>query len=211
MLQWLVHALNPIRPLCDEWCLHVWEVVGIWFTGFATFAAVLTSLWLAAGQTRPQVRLAAMKRVLISGVTKGTPSVQVSDFPTVLVVEVTNVGMAPVKIVSVWWSVHIPRPLRWVGFRRRGGLLQNPPDESNRSHGLPATLGSAETLQWVLDYKHLSQEIATKLLAPSLLWPLRLRFFRVYVSTSVGVTIQGRIDQEMSADLRKRTRAIRLS
>jgi hypothetical protein len=42
--QWLLTLLNPMRPLCDDWCLHLWEVVGVWFTGFATFAAVVTSL-----------------------------------------------------------------------------------------------------------------------------------------------------------------------
>jgi hypothetical protein len=51
MLHWLSH----VSSVCDDWCLHFWEVVGVCFTGLATFAAVVVSLALARLE---QVRIA---------------------------------------------------------------------------------------------------------------------------------------------------------
>ena len=47
MPRWIFHALDPVQAVCGDWCLHFWEVVGVWFTGLMTLAAVVVSLTLA--------------------------------------------------------------------------------------------------------------------------------------------------------------------
>jgi hypothetical protein len=56
LLDWWRHALDPVQASCSEYCLHFWEVIGIWFTGAATFGAVLVSLYLARQGERTRVR-----------------------------------------------------------------------------------------------------------------------------------------------------------
>src|ERR1700722_5165619 len=150
MSHWILHLLDPLQTVCNEWCLHFWEVAGVWFTGAATFAAVIVSLRLARRQSMPQLRVSASKRIYVSGVATGTPSISLSDFPDMIVVEAVNTGMVPVKITSVFWTMRGPQPLRWLGLRRTGGFIQNAPEAGQRSHVLPASVGSTEVLQWIL-------------------------------------------------------------
>ena len=103
MTHWLEHSLDPLLAACKPECLHFWEVVGIWFTGAATFSAVVVSLWLAIRQSRPQLRITAQERKLISGVPAGTESVNPADFPDKVVVTMANTGAVPVKVIGVFW------------------------------------------------------------------------------------------------------------
>jgi hypothetical protein len=95
MLHWIMHLLDNGHSVCDEWCLHFWEVVGIWFTGAATFAAVLISLVLAR---REGIRLtvsAGHRDIVGPGSTR--------PFPEVLAITVRNVGSRPAIIEAVGW------------------------------------------------------------------------------------------------------------
>jgi len=96
MPDWVLHSLDPIRSVCGDWCLHFWEVVGIWFTGAATFAAVVVSLLLAR---REGVRLEVSARQM----TMVGPGVE-PPFPQMLFITVRNVGGRPVTIEGVGWS-----------------------------------------------------------------------------------------------------------
>ena len=107
MSQWLLHALNPLEAVCSDWCLHFWEVVGIWFTGLATFAAVLISLILAR---REGIRIAvsAGHRLMIQ------PGHQ-SPWPEFLVITVRNIGSRRAIIEGIGWR---KRPwLRLHGYQ----------------------------------------------------------------------------------------------
>lgn len=95
MLQPVLHAVASMRSSCDEWCLHVWEVAGIWATGLATFLAVLVSLLLAR---REGIRLRISARVM-TVVGQG----QKPPFPEVLVITVRNVGGRPATVEGVAW------------------------------------------------------------------------------------------------------------
>jgi hypothetical protein len=55
MFDWWRHALDPVNAMCSEYCLHFWEVIGIWLAGVATFAAVFVSLYLARQGERTRV------------------------------------------------------------------------------------------------------------------------------------------------------------
>ena len=95
MIHWFSHILDHANALCDEWCLHFWEVVGIWFTGAATFAAVLVSLLLAR---REGIRMTVGAGVrMIVGTGTEPP------FPEVLTITIRNMGSRAVPIEGVAW------------------------------------------------------------------------------------------------------------
>jgi|HubBroStandDraft_6_1064221.scaffolds.fasta_scaffold441646_2 hypothetical protein len=95
MINWLIHLLDNGSSVCDEWCLHLWEVVGIWLTGAATFAAVLVSLRLAR---REGIRITVTANVL----TIVRPG-QAPPFPEVVAIIVRNIGTRPAPIEAVAW------------------------------------------------------------------------------------------------------------
>jgi hypothetical protein len=93
MLHWLLHLLDHGNALCDDWCLHFWEVVGVWFTGIATFAAVFVSLALARHEG-VNIKVSAGQFV------KPGP---VSPFPEILNIRVRNVGTRTAIIEGIAW------------------------------------------------------------------------------------------------------------
>jgi hypothetical protein len=133
--------------------------------------------------------------------------VRVSDFPEVIIVEASNSGESRVIVIGVWWQVRYPRLFRWLA--PKGGYHTNPPELHRRSHKeWPAILEPAQTLQWQLDLD-VAAEMAERLLAPSWLWRLHLRFFRVGVSTSVGVSVVGKLGSALKQGMRARVEAKR--
>ncbi len=64
MPHWILHALEPVQTVCGDWCLHFWEVVGVWLTGAATFAAVAMSLVLARREGT-RIKVSAGHRLLV--------------------------------------------------------------------------------------------------------------------------------------------------
>lgn len=95
MLHLLTRLGIFVSSTCGEWCLHFWEVVGIWFTGFATFAAVVVSLTLAR---REGIRLAVSARLMLAIDPGAEP-----PFPELLYITVRNVGTRPAKITGAGW------------------------------------------------------------------------------------------------------------
>jgi hypothetical protein len=185
---------------------RLWEVIGTWLSGVGAFAAVIVSLVLSRAGGRPRLRLLADKRIFISGVPTGTPSIRPGDFPDVLWISVDNVGMTVVRITGVYWRVRIPILLRWLFAEPEWPVLsQNPPAVGERSHDFPTVLQPSETMQWLLDYEHITDRISKDLLA---MWPwrLRLRFLRVWVNTSVGRNVGGKIGPTMRATLAEKAK-----
>lgn len=95
MRDWILHLLNPMSSVCDDWCLHFWEVVGIWFTGSATFAAVLVSLALARREGI-RITISAGVRDLVRPGTE-------PPFPEMLAITVRNIGSRPAPIEGIAW------------------------------------------------------------------------------------------------------------
>jgi hypothetical protein len=127
MSHWFLHALDPAQAACGEWCLHFWEVAGVWFTGVATFAVVVVSLVLAR---REGIRLtvSAGHRLLIQ------PGQQ-SPWPELVVITVRNVGSRQAVVEGVGWR---RRP-----WQRLHGLQQF--DPANGFVGPPATIDQGES------------------------------------------------------------------
>jgi hypothetical protein len=94
MLKWLMH-LHHGQSVCDDWCLHFWEVVGIWFTGTATFAAVVVSLVIARREGI-RIKVSAGHRIVVG------PGSQ-PPYPEILAITVRNVGSRPAIIEGIGW------------------------------------------------------------------------------------------------------------
>lgn len=74
-----------------EWAY--WSMIGTWLAGFATFAAVITSLYIAKMRPKPQIKgeitLTALRQL---GWKKGVG------------IKISNVGQMAVNIVSIVWE-----------------------------------------------------------------------------------------------------------
>jgi hypothetical protein len=116
---WLQDALTPLRPLCDEWCLHVWEVAETWLAGFATLAAVLVSLSLARRE-RVQLRVSAGHRIVV-GAGAAEP------YPQFVIIRVRNPGARNAIVEGIGWR---RRPWRKLhGYQTFG--FGGPPADVN--------------------------------------------------------------------------------
>lgn len=77
--------------------LQLWNVIGTWFAGIATAAAVIVSLWLATRHDRVKLRVYAGVRLFIRG--DGSAP---REF---VAINATNIGERPATITSVGWRV----------------------------------------------------------------------------------------------------------
>jgi hypothetical protein len=156
----------------------LWEVLGTWAAAIATFAAVLTSLWLARKAERPRLRVTveAMKLVDPSKVLD-PERIRLDEQPTRIFLVATNVGMTRIRINSVGWH--------WWLIRDKGSY-QNPPERQDQSHPWPATLEHGDQLQWILPFEDIVEHIAENMLSTTMWWRTKLQFLRVIVGTSTG-------------------------
>jgi hypothetical protein len=115
MPHWMLHALDPVQSVCGDWCLHFWEVVGVWATGAATFAAVVVSLMLARREGI-HIKVSAGHRLLVQ-------TGQQQPWPELLVIVVRNVGSRPAKIEGIGWRRRPWRRLHgYQQFDPQGGF-----------------------------------------------------------------------------------------
>lgn len=76
--------------------IQLWNAIGTWVAGFATFAAVVVSLHLARQSSRVKLKAVVGLRLLIG---RGSPQEEVLQF------SVTNQGDRPVTISNVGWVI----------------------------------------------------------------------------------------------------------
>ena len=77
--------------------IQVWNAVGTWLAGIATFVAVVVSLRLAGKAERVRMKVSAGVRLLIRG--DGTPAERQIE------IGVTNLAERPVTVDSVGWAI----------------------------------------------------------------------------------------------------------
>ena len=87
--------------------IQLWNAIGTWVAGIATFAAVVVSLHLARRVEKVRLRARVGIRQMFQG--DGTPGQELLEF------HVTNLGDRPVTVVSLGWSIG-------KGKKRRFGL-----------------------------------------------------------------------------------------
>ena len=185
MRDWILHLLNPLNSVCDDWCLHFWDVIGIWFTGIATFAAVLVSLALARREGI-RITISAGVRDLV------LPGTEL-PFPEMLSITVRNIGSRPAPIEGIAWR---RRP--WSS-RYAYQLF----DSTGGYPGPPRTVDVGQSTTFMLPLSHTSRirwgaEFLNDFAGR---WPgLGARLVRVHAWTPVGQ----RCSSFLEASLRQR-------
>jgi hypothetical protein len=82
----------------------LYEVLGVWVGAIATFLAVVVSLRLARRAERPRLRVSVDERVFINPADVRDPAnVSLEDFPLVISVAATNIGVTRVRVNAVGW------------------------------------------------------------------------------------------------------------
>ena len=76
--------------------IQLWNVVGTWFAGLATLAAVIAALYLARKAERVNLRVFVGIQVVLGN---GSPRERYIS------IEVTNLGDRPVTVRTVGWAV----------------------------------------------------------------------------------------------------------
>jgi hypothetical protein len=143
-MHWLQHLLDHGSALCNDWCLHFWEVVGVWFTGIATFAAVLVSLTLARREG-VKITISAGQFVLPG---------PIKPFPEILIIRIRNIGTRAAIIEGIGWRRRPWRKLHALQFFAPTQGYPGPPVkiEGGNSHSftLPLSHTDIEWGEWFL-------------------------------------------------------------
>lgn len=193
MFSWF-QSLSDLIGACDEHCLRIIEVVGIWVAGLATTAAVITSLALAR-RSRPKFTVSAGLRRLFDST---TPSGNIEDYPEYLAIRVRNVGDHPVIIEGIGWH----RRALWIfglprmdGYQTTSGTLSGVEFPHEIASGDSATayipIETNDGEDWITYFAKQWVDRMPRLSA---------RRLRITAWTPVGVTVEGQIEK----DLRKR-------
>jgi hypothetical protein len=124
--------------------LQLWNVIGTWFAGLATFSAVALSLWLANRSDSVNLKVVVGLRSFYSqGQEKSIPGIAFM---------VINKGTRAVTVQSIGWAVGKGKRKR-NSFQMPGSLYSNTiPIEL--AHGRSATffINFAETPDWMEDF-----------------------------------------------------------
>ena len=152
--------------------VQLWMVVGTWVAGLATFAAVMTSLYLAKRPEKVRLKIFVGIRQIIRG--DGSPREDHVCF------DVTNVGERPVIVTTVGWVVGKRKKRRYCVQPLLGSLSQQCPVEL--THGKKAMLmfSLTEAPNWVSDFKKFLDDTSDQ----------SLKTLRAQIFTSVGQTFE---------------------
>ncbi len=164
--------LNEQALKLYEFQWHMWEVIGVWFTGFATFIAVWVALYLArdASKVKLALRVAGKERQHIIGELSETELNWSEIFLA------TNEGIRKVKITDIKRRTGLELFGHWpipyiVGDTYVGQGAQNK---------LPMILEEGDTIEYEID-GHILRSFK-KSFIPTLLrrWTLRVLFYTAH-------------------------------
>ncbi|WP_151071184.1 hypothetical protein [Cupriavidus oxalaticus] len=126
--------------------IQIWNAVGTWLAGIATFTAVVVSLYIALRSDRVRLKIHAGLRVFIIG--DGTPAQDMVE------IGVTNLGERPVTITGVGWAVGRGKNKRYCLQNVSGRYTNDYPIEI--SHGKSASFQVlfSSTPNWLHDFSN---------------------------------------------------------
>ena len=153
--------------------IQVWNVVGTWLAGIATFLAVLVSLHLARKAEAVKIKTNVGIMLVFAG--DGTPGEEHAGF------SVVNLGDRPVNIVSVGWSVGKGKHKRYC--------VQ--PVAGQYTHQYPKQLAHGEQASFLVSFKTLPnwpKDFAVGFLKNTN--EKNLKTLRALIHTSVGKAIE---------------------
>lgn len=153
--------------------IQIWNVVGTWLAGIATFLAVLVSLYLSRKAEAVSIKAAVGVRLVFDG--DGSPAEEYLAF------DVVNTGDRPVNIVSVGWS---------VGNRKNKRFCIQPV-AGQYTHQYPKQLSHGEKASFLVSLgavPNWSKEFACGFVRDTS--GSHLKTLRALVNTSVGKAIE---------------------
>lgn len=113
--------------------IQIWNAIGTWVAGLATFAAVVVSLYLSQQSSRVKLKAVVGLRLLVG---RGVPKEEVLQF------SVTNQGDRPVTISNIGWVIG-------KGTKRRNAIQLF---GSQFSADVPATLVHGQRADFLVSF-----------------------------------------------------------
>lgn len=153
--------------------IQIWNVVGTWLAGIATFLVVLVSLHLARRAERVRITATAGIRLVFAG--DGSPAEEHVG------ITVVNQGDRPVTINSIGWR---------VGKRKEARFCIQPVS-GKYTHQYPKQLDHGEQASFLVSFSAIpgwSREFAIGFIQD--LNDRNLKTLRALIHTSVGQTIE---------------------
>ena len=168
--------------------INVWNAVGTWVAGVATFSAVLVSLYLARRSEHIRIKVTAGIREIYAG--DGTPAEEHVE------ISVVNHGDRVVTVNSVGWKISTRKNARFCIQPVSGKWTQDYPRQL--AHGEQATflVSFKATPNWLSDFaKGFVGDMSNK----------NLKTLRALVHTSLGQTIEAIPESNLLEKLRAAT------
>lgn len=172
--------------------IQIWNTVGTWLAGMATFAAVVVSLYLSRKRDRVNLKVHAGLRLHIVG--DGSPAKRI------IVISVTNRGERPVIVNTVGWRIGRGKNARFCIQTVGRGSPDDYPKEL--AHGKSATFSIDNPEAWASD-------ILEKFLQPAT--AKHMRTLKAQVNTSVGETVESTSEESLQRFLVERALALKAS
>jgi hypothetical protein len=159
--------------------IQVWNAVGTWLAGIATFAAVVVSLRLASRYDRVRLKTYAGIRLLYIG--DGTPAQELVE------INVTNLGERPVTISTVGWAIGKGKKRRYCIQNLSGPYTSQYPIELTHGKSASFQVFFPVTPNWLSDFSNKftasGEESLSTLVAT--------------VHTSVGQTVEVKVEDNL--------------
>jgi len=162
--------------------IQIWNVIGTWIAGAATFSAVLVSLHLARRTEKIRLNAFVGLRLLFLG--DGSPSEEHLNFG------VTNLGDRPVTVTGVGWKVGKRKNTRYAMQTLSGHWTSQYPIELTHGKHADFLVSFTATPNWITDFVHgfLKDDLKTLV---------------ALIHTSVGQTIEVKPEDELLKQLEK--------
>lgn len=160
-----------VRMTLDQQ-IQVWNVVGTWLAGIATFMAVVVSLYLAKKLESIKLKVNVGIRLVFAG--DGTPAEEHVGF------SIVNLGDRPVNILSVGWSIG-KKNKRFCIQSARGQYTEQYPKWLSHGEGASFLHSFIDSPNWTADFASgFVQDTSDK----------NLKTLRAIIHTSIGKTIE---------------------
>lgn len=166
--------------LTTDQIIQVWNAVGTWVSGTATFCAVVVSLYLSRRSEKVRLHVTAGAYLRFGG--EAEPS------EDILMVSVTNLGDRPVRVESMIWAL----PRRRSKWSHAYQMFNEPGGEH-----LPKQLVHGERANFTLSDEEYSwsSRFAGQFLRD--LKPSEITSVRLIVVTSVNQSIKVKLDKTL--------------
>lgn len=153
--------------------IQIWNAVGTWLAGIATFFAVVVSLYLARKADAVKIKANVGVRLVFAG--DGTPAEEHVGFG------VANLGGRPVNVVSIGWSIG----------KRKNKRYCIQPVAGQYTHQYPKLLAHGEQASFLVSFTaapNWVKEFASGFVQDT--GERNLKTLRALVNTSVGKVIE---------------------